>query len=63
MPGQMHMGMAVTEEPQALSMDQKELEQMAKKEYLGKEVVNGNECEKYQLTFKYPTFGTAIKWF
>lgn len=43
-------------------VDPDELEKMGKKEYLGKEKVNGYPCSKYRFTHKDVSLGTGTYW-
>jgi len=41
----------------------KKLEEVATKENLGKEKVNGYACDKYRFTFNDKSMGTMTQWF
>lgn len=44
-------------------MGQEELEKKAEKKGLGREKINGYNCEKYQFTFYDKSIGTMTQWF
>jgi hypothetical protein len=47
----------------ALTMNPYEIEKAAEKRYLGKERVNGYDCEKYLYTYHDESLGTVTRWF
>jgi outer membrane lipoprotein-sorting protein len=64
MPGQMYMEMPLSAGGEdSLLTDQKKLEEVATKEDLGKEKVNGYACDKYRFTFNDKSMGTMTQWF
>jgi outer membrane lipoprotein-sorting protein len=60
------MYMEMSNLPQAENVpqvDQRRIEQMAEKKYLGKQTVNGYACEKYQFIYHDTSMGTMTQWF
>ena len=63
MPGQMtYMEMSADSQKNMAPVDPDEMEKMGKKEFIGKEKVNGYMCSKYHFTFNDPSVGAATYW-
>lgn len=66
MPGNMFMEMEIPVEAKGQDfshLDQKTLDEMATRENLGSEVVNGYKCDIYRFTFNDESMGIMTQWF
>jgi hypothetical protein len=63
MPGNMYIEMPLPDDPRSFVQNQEKLDQMAKKESLGEETVNGYDCEKARFKFNNTAYGTMTQWF
>lgn len=63
MPNNMVMEIPLPEDPRSFAQNQDQLEEMAQKESLGQETVEGYECEVSLYKFHDAAYGTMTQWF
>jgi outer membrane lipoprotein-sorting protein len=57
-----YLEMPFSNNPQNLTGMEEKLEDIADMKFLGKEMINGYNCEKYRFKFHEPSMGTLMQW-